>query len=319
MLEANAVISIGMLYSSLKNCPAFDSGGLHSYVASRFKYYEIIVIANPAEFSPADEDKLLNSPNTRIVVLNNAAPDDILRKKIFELAIGDYVVLYDPCETPKEMIERVIDSNMDGYDFTGVIYGKSRLSLYAMLSRLFFLFVSKLSGFRLDGKLSYTGCYSRALIEVINTTEFGQNYLRLLLAAAGFKSTTIEGASRSARSLSQIFSRLGGSLDIIGSAPHRLLQLTSWLSLGACSGNFLYIGYVVVMWLFAPHIQPGWTTTSLTQSFFLGILFFALFVFSCIFSSQLGKKAQTRFSIARDDSRSEFISSFNTLNVTDKQ
>ena len=170
--------------------------------------------------------------------------------------------------------------------------------------------------------LSYTGCYSRALIEVINTTDLGQNYFRLLLAAAGFKSSAIEGASRSVRSFSQIFSRLGGSLDIIGSAPHRLLQLTSWLLLGACVGNFVYIGYVdnvVFIWLFASHIQPGWTTTSLTQSVFLGILFFAVFVFSCIFSSQLGKKAQTRFSVARDVSRSEFISSFSTLNVTDKQ
>lgn len=319
MLDANSVVSIGTLYSSLKNCLGFDFDGLYSYVSSRFKYYEIIVIANPSDISADDEDSLLNSPNTRIVVLNNAAPDDILRKKIFELAIGDYVVLYDPCETPKEMIERVIDSNIDGYDFTGVVYRKSHLSLYAMLSQLFFLFVSNLSGFTMNGNLSYTGCYSRALIEVINTTDLGQNYLRLLLAAAGFKSTTIEGASRSVRSLPQIFSRLSGSLDIIGSAPHRLLQLTSWLSLGACVGNFVYIGYVVFIWIFASHIQPGWTTTSLTQSVFLGILFFAVFVFSCIFSSQLGKKAQTRFSIARDVSRSEFISSFGTLNVTDKQ
>jgi hypothetical protein len=188
-----------------------------------------------------------------------------------------------------------------------------------MLSGFFFLLVSKISGFRLNGNLSYTGCYSRMLIEVINTTEFGQNYLRLLLAAAGYKSTTIVGASRSSRSLSQILSRLSGSLDIIGSAPHRLLQLTSWLSLGACIGSFVYIAYVGFIWLFASHPQPGWTTTSLTQSFFFGVLFFAVFVFSCIFSSQLSKEAQTRFSIARDVSRSEFISSFSTLNVTDKQ
>lgn len=318
-MDANSVISIGILYSSLKNYPSFDFDGLHLYVSSRFNYYEIIVIANPSDFSPDDEAALLNSPNTRLVVLNNTAPDDILRKKLFELAIGDYIVLYDPCETQKEILELVINSNISGYDFTGVVYGKNRLSLYSVLSRLFFFIVSKLSGFRLDGNLSYTGCYSRALIEAINTTELGQNYLRLLLAAAGFKSLKIEGASRSARSLSQIFSRLGGILDIIGSAPHRLLQLTSWLSLGACVGNFVYIAYVVVIWLFASHIQPGWTTTSLTQSFFLGILFFTVFVFSCVFSTQLSKKAQTRFSIARDVSRSECISSSSTLNVTDNQ
>lgn len=319
MQNINTVISIGIVHSSLRSCSNFDFAGLHSYISSRFKYYEIIIIANPSELSSPDEDRLLGSPNTRILIINDAASDDILRKKIFESAIGDYVVLYDPNEAEKEVLEEVIESNMDGYDFTGVLYSDETLSIYSFLNRIFFFFVSKLSGFRLNNSLSYTGCYSRALIEVINNTDFGQNYLRLLWAATGFKNNTIIGAVRSTRSLFQLLSRLSVGLNIIGSAPHRLLQLASWLSLGACLGNFCYLGYAVLIWLFASNVQPGWTTTSLTQSIFLSILFFVLFVFSCIFSSRLDKKTHSRFSIARDVTSSEVISSSNLLNVTDKQ
>lgn len=319
MQDINTVISIGIVHSSSKNYSNFDFTGLHSYIASRFKYYEIIIIANPSELSPVDENRLLGSPNTRMLVINDVAPDDILRKKIFESAIGDYVVLYDPSEAKKEVIEEAIESNMNGYDFTGVLYKDDILSVYAILNRIFFFFASKLSGFRLNNNLSYTGCYSRALIEVINNADFGQNYLRLLWAATGFRSNTIVGAVRSTSSLLHLLSRLSTGLNIIGSEPHRLLQLTSWLSLGACLGNFFYLGYVLVIWFFAPNVQPGWTTTSLTQSIFLSILFFALFVFSSIFSSQLDKKTHSRFSIVRDVSSSEMISSSNILNVTDKQ
>lgn len=316
-MNTSSVISVGILLSSIKDISSFFQ--LHEYIHASFKYYEVIVIGNPSEGNQEKETAILSRVNTRFVVLNDDAPEDLLRKKIFELAIGDFVVLFDPVESDIELIEKLVATSLDGADFTCVEYTDKSTSFYARTSKLFFAFISKISGLKLNSNLSYTGCYSRALVNTINNTETGQGYFRLLLASAGFSGKTIPAATRKNRSVFYVFHRLGNSLDIIGSAPYRLLQLTAWSSLASCFGSLLYILYVLFVWLFMSSIQPGWTTTALTQGVLFGTLFFAIFVFSCIFSSQIGKNSQHRFTVARDVSRSEFISSFNDLNVTSKQ
>lgn len=316
-MNINSVVSIGILFSSLKDEVAFAH--IHSYVHSQFKYYEIIIIANPSDSFPGSEEAILSQANTRLVVLNDNAPDDILRKKIFELAIGDFVVLYDPNEAETELIGKTIQSCLDGHDFTSVEYKSTEISIYAKVSTLLFWCISKLCGLTINSRLSNTGCYSRNLVTVLNASETGQNYFRFLLATAGFSGVILKEATRENRSFLYILKRVGKCLDIIGSAPYRLLMITSWLSLAACLGNILYLFYVLSVWFFMPHVQPGWTTTSLTQSVLWAVIFFALFVYSCIFSAQIGKTAQNRFVVASDVSRSEFITSLNELNVTDKQ
>lgn len=316
-INNNAVISVVVLYSSLEDVDYLLE--LQRFLAHSFAYYEIVVVANPFPDHQSYEKYLCAVPNSNFLILSDNAPDDVLRQKAFEQAIGDYIVLFDPREAHLSCIPSLVASTAKGYDFTGLSYADEGFSLYTLLSRLFFLGISKLSGYCLNDRLSYTGCYSRALINAINDRGIGHSYLRLLLATVGFKSTTLPGADRKQRNLAYILRRLGGCLELIGSVPHRLLLLTAWLSLVACLANFLYIGYALAVWLFSPHVQPGWTTGALSQSTLFGLLFFSVFVFSCIFSAQLAKGRQDRFSIAKNISRSDFISSFKELNVTDKQ
>lgn len=313
----NIVVSVVILYSNLPDVDYIFK--LQKYLAEVFDYYEIVLVFNPFDNNEAFERCVCSVQNLNFIILNDNAPDDVLRQHAFEQAIGDYVILFDPNEATLECIQPLVISTVNGYDFTGLSYGHEDFSLYVALSSLFILGVSKLSGYHLDNTLSYTGCYGRALVNAINERGLGHSYLRLLLASVGFKSTTLQGAERRQRSFSQILKRLAGSLNIIGSVPHRLLLVTAWLSLAACLSNILYLGYVLAVWLFVAHIQPGWTTGALTQSILFGLLFFSIFVFSCIFSAQISKERQDRYSIARNVSRSDFISSFKELNITDKQ
>lgn len=177
-MNTSSVISIGILLSSIKDVSSFFQ--LHEYVHASFKYYEIIVIGNPSEGNQEKETAILSRVNTRFVVLNDDAPEDLLRKKLFELAIGDFVVLFDPVESDIELIEKLVATSLDGADFTCVEYTDKSTSFYARTSKLFFAFISKISGLKLNSNLSYTGCYSRALVNTINNTETGQGYFRLL-------------------------------------------------------------------------------------------------------------------------------------------
>ena len=312
--KENMMVSVIVLVSSVGDMLLIKK--LNHYMELHFNFYEIIIISNPSD--NVDEDKILGK-NIRVIVLNDNANDDILRKKAIEQAIGDFVVLYDPQEADFCCIERLVESNIGGYEFTGLSYSKNDNSLYGILTKIFFFTVSKLSGYGLDENMSYTGCFGRTLVNVINEKKADQSYLKLMLASIGFKNTTIEGAERKKRSMAYVLNRFGGCLDIIGSVPHRLLLLTAWLSLAACTGSVAYILYVVGVWFWASHVQPGWTTTALVQGALFGILFFSIFVFSCIFSAQFRKKGQDRFAVARDVSQSDFMSSFTDLNITDKQ
>lgn len=315
-MDSGVVVSVGVLFSSFRDDD--DLVNIVEYMKSHFKYYEIIVAANPSEIQSCIEDKVLAHASTRLIVLNDDAPDDILKKNILKLAIGDAVVLLDPQEIGCDVIETLVQTCLDGNDFVGVEYSKVNSS-YTLFKRSFFFVISKISGYSINSNASNTGCYGRSLVNAINTLDGAQGDLKLSLATVGFKEKMITGAEQEPRSLSHILHRLGNSLDFIGAASHRLLMAVAWLSFGACLGNFIYLCYVIGVWLFAPSVQRGWTTLSLTQSLFFMILFFALFVFSCIFAQQVRTKSQKRYSVARDVSKNEFITTFNSLNVTDNQ
>ena len=313
---SNTVVSVALLYAGTKEALPLEA--VSSVLSAHFPYYELLVIANPVEEVTTLERTLLGFPNTRCIVLNNMASETVLREKAFEQCIGDQLVLFDPQEADPACIPVLLEANIKGNEFTGLTYCGTKNTLYGLASWCFSAFLRKLTGYSLNSALSATGCYSRTLLNTINAGSMGKSYLKLLLASVGFRNGTIAGAYRRRHGMGRLWRRLGESLDIIGSVPHRLLLLTAWLSLGCCLGNALYILYIIMVQFFVSFVQPGWTTASFTSSIFFGVLFFALFVFSCILANHLNHTNHTHFTIMRDISRSDCISSFNELNITDK-
>lgn len=126
MLNTGTVISVGLLATTVEDAGYIRT--LHAWLAERYRYYEIIVMTNPSDHLMSEEDNLLSLPDIRLAVLNDNAPPKVLRKKIFELAIGDVVVILDPTESDCCVIERLVDVIIDGHDFAGNEYAEETMS-----------------------------------------------------------------------------------------------------------------------------------------------------------------------------------------------
>lgn len=284
-----------------------------------FEYYELLVMLNPGQKVESFEREFMAYPNTRSIVMNAPAPEDVLRKKAFEIAIGDQVIFWNFAEATPEYLPILVQSNLAGNDFSGLVFPDKDRSLYGIGARMFASFVNKLTGYSLNSRLSSVGCYSRTLVNAINARESDVGYMKLLLASAGFKHAYVDGASTVKRNFRDVARRLSGSLEIIGGVPHRLLSTAAWASLAGCLACFVFLLYAMCVWLFVPTVQRGWTTTALILSLFFAIVYAAIFIFSCIFLNRLKLESRERFSIARESSRHDFIKTFSELNVTDKQ
>ena len=311
------VVSVVLLLEKMPKSLSLKN--LSQALADSFEYYELVVVLNPWDGIETIIEQIMTFPNTRCIVMNADAPEDVLRKKAFESVIGDQIVFWNAAEAPASVISDLIQSNIDGHDFTGIEYNKQTMSFYSLCSSVFTCVLNRITAYSINGRLSSVGCYSRTLVNAINAHGPETGYMRLTLASMGFRHVYLKGATPTPRSLKHTIKRISGSLEIIGSVPHKLLLATAWASLGSVAACVFYFLYTCCIWLFAPAVQPGWITTSIILSIFFAILFFAVFVFSCIFLTRMKIEMQDRFTIARESSRSDFLENFSTLNITDKE
>jgi hypothetical protein len=312
----SVVISVVPLCRQLP--PKTDLEPLAALLVDNFPYYELVFILHPGDETERFGKEILAMPNTRCIILNDFAPESVVREKAFAYAIGDQVVLWNMEEADPDVIPHLVRSNLEGNDLTCLLFKKTDSSLYGRCSQLFTAVLNKITGYSVNNKISNVACYSRTLVNSINSRDMGLGYLKIVLASIGFKQKYIEGAARiPKRSFAQLCRRITDSLEIIGSVPHRLLKATALGAFFGFLGCFFYMLYVCCVWILLPGIQPGWTTTSLVSSALFSVVFFAVFVFSCIFLNRLSADARDKFCIARESSSNEFIRSFDQLNITD--
>ncbi|MDR2173610.1 MAG: hypothetical protein LBE32_05335 [Burkholderiales bacterium] len=312
---SSVVLSVILLCENESN--AISLQALSEKLEATFPYYELVVVFNPMPAIEALEKELLQYPNTRSIVLNNHAPESVLRERALETCIGDQLLFWDS-GADTDFIPRLVESNMGGNEFTGLEYTLTDTSLYGKLVRIFYFLLGILAGYSLNPRLSPIGCYSRSLVNAVNAGNFDISYLRLFLASVGFRFTFLQGGAPPRRPFWQAILRLTESFEIIGSVPVRLLQLTAAITLVACAACCIYILYVLVVMIFFTDVQKGWGSLSLALTACFSIFFFAFFVFSCIFLNRFSRERREKFVIARESHRTDFIQQFSQINVTDE-
>lgn len=250
-LFENVFVSVGITFEyRLDGCLLRSLG---KFCANQFVFYEIIAAVNPSLIDAEVEQEILTIPNMRVVILNDTASEAILREKILEQAIGDFIMLFEPYEADFSVIPTLLALNIKGNDFTSLLYD-DKFSTYSHFSNFYHKIIGKLTGYLIDSHISGTCCFSRSLVTAIINQKIGQNNLRLLIASMGFRHAYVNGAKRQPNSLHEILKKLNASLDILGSVPQKLLQFTSWLLLSCCIGNVLYATYAAGVWIFNPKV-----------------------------------------------------------------
>lgn len=268
---------------------------LSNDLMARYSNYEIIFIDNNLETEHIlPIISLLDQlPCMRVVRLSRAYTYDTALMAGIEAAIGDYVVLTDPCLDPIDDIHEVVSLNKK-YD---IVQGVADISERKMLDssrwrKLFYWYNRKYLGIDVPVQATYFTSLSRRALRAVAATSQQEVHIRQILKTVGYSYVeytykTKEDPTRT----TSLRTGVAEALSIVGSHSTHPLRVMSVVGTLASALNLIYAVYVVIVAIFEKNVAAGWTTMSLQ----LSAMFFILFLFMAILSEYIGKiLAETR-------------------------
>lgn len=275
--------------------PAKYCRALSSALMDRYTNYEIIFIDNnlDTEHILPIINLLDRLPCMRIVRLSRAYTYDTALMAGIEAAIGDYVVLTDPCLDPIDDIHEVVNLNKK-YD---IVQGVADISERKMLDssrwrKLFYWYNRKYLDIDVPVQATYFTSLSRRALRAITATSQHEVHIRQILKTVGYSYVeytykTKEDPTRT----TGLRTGIAEALSIVGSHSTHPLRVMSVVGILASAVNLIYAMYVVIVAIFKKDVAAGWTTMSLQ----LSAMFFIMFLFMAILSEYIGKiLAETR-------------------------
>ncbi|MEX1025330.1 MAG: glycosyltransferase [Planctomycetota bacterium] len=238
-----------------------------------------------------------------------------------DVVIGDVIVVLevesDPPARVPDMVTAALDRN-------GIVFGLRRHQapepwLYTQGRRIFLALVRRMLGIALPEKASLFMAFTRQTLNAVIRIKDKSRALRVFGLLVGFPHATLEyepivrRATPRKKSLAEGCER---AVDLIVTNSSRPLRYAAYLGLAASALNVAYIGYVVVVNLFKPDVEEGWTTLSLQNA---GMFLF-LFVILTVLAEYVGRLlAETRdrplYFVAEERSSSVMIPDEERRNV----
>ncbi|WP_312044325.1 glycosyl transferase family 2 [Erwinia sp.] len=259
---------------------------LHILLNKHYTDYEIIIIAPGASSTNAQQEANLLRvvPGIRIIHLSTRVDIDVALAAGLENAIGDFVVLWNPCSDPVDIIPSIVTQCRQGHDVVVGITDNAKSLSYRLLRKLI---SGALRAIEYDLPNNSTGlrCLSRRAVNAV--TRIGrfhhQFYLRIQKtgypAGAFPYKPLVEGEGvgmlKSIRRLLRL---------MIFNSPRPL----RWMSVVGFCGSLaasLFAGYSVLVHLINGHVVEGWTTIVL----FMSLLFTLQFIMMAFFGEYLGR------------------------------
>ncbi len=207
-----------------------------------------------------------------------------------EAVIGDFTVVMLPDSDPPQLIPEIIERARGGH---GVVFGvrKDRagepvvmrlgVGLFYWVGRTFF----KLT---IPGNATHFRALSRQAVNAVTQIKEKYRYFRLMSTDIGYigESFVYEPLKRyGRRRAGGLAEALERAIGIIVSNSTHPLRWVSWLGLVAGGMNALYVGYVVLTYLFKNEVAEGWTTLSLQ----IACMFFLVFAILAVLSEYVGR------------------------------
>ncbi|HID5230882.1 TPA: glycosyl transferase family 2 [Citrobacter freundii] len=254
-----------------------------------FTDYEILIVSKgPYSNLPKNSvlDNILDSVSSiRYLQLSGLTHDDVAWAAGLENAIGDFVVMYDHCNDPVEVILQSIDECKRGYD---VVVGVSNQPLPCgyRLIRNTASSILKAIDYHLPSNSTTLRCLSRRAVNAVTATGRFHHQFYLRIQKTGYPSSNLtykpinEGAVK--RSIMDGFRNLVRLMVFNSSKPLRWMSVVG--TVGSLSA-FLFAIYSVLINFINGHVVEGWTTTIL----FMSVLFMLQFIMLAFFGEYLGR------------------------------
>ena len=204
-------------------------------------------------------------------------------------AIGDFVVVMLPDSDPPELIPELIEQCRMGKDILIGVRQNRRGEPFWMRAgvNLFYWCCKRLFKIPLTKNATQFRVLSRQVVNPLIQVQDKYRYLRLIGLYLGYKSQTFvyEPIRRYRRVRTRsLIESINLALQIVFMNSVHPLRLASYLSLLASAFNLIYIGYVILVYLFKDKVAEGWVTLSIQNA----VMFFFISIILAILCEYVG-------------------------------
>lgn len=267
---------------------------VHGELDRNFSDYETVIIGQGggAPYTPADEAVLLKIPSLRYIQLSSVVQPDVAWAAALENAIGDFVVMFDPCSDPVPAISGTVALCRSGFD---VVVGAAAQehTLPYRLARAMAERILLLVDYALPKNATGLRCLSRRAVNSVTHTGRFYHQLSMRIQHTGYPQAVYAyellpaGKRTAGASLSGGVRRLLRLLVFNSSKP---LRWMSALGLFGSLSAFVFAAYSILVHFILHNVVEGWTTTI----FFMSALFMMQFIMLAFFGEYLGRLLDDR-------------------------
>jgi dolichol-phosphate mannosyltransferase len=226
----------------------------------------------------------------RLIRLSRRFGQEIAISAGLDTVIGDFVVVMLPDSDPPGLIPRMVEQSRGG---SGIVFGirasrEGEPWLLRAGTSLFYDLCNRVLDLGLPRNSTHFRVLSRQAVNAVIQIKDRFRYLRTLSAYVGYdnQSFVYETISRRARrQRKSLWEAVNLAISIIVANSVQPLRLVSWLGVLISGMNLLYIGYIILIYLFKPNVAEGWTTESLQSA----TMFFFLFLILAAICEYLGR------------------------------
>lgn len=276
-----------------------DQGSVAAFVSEllpilcqHYTNYELLLVDDGSEDGTVDEvQKLLTQEQClRLIRLSRRFGLEVAITAGLESAIGDFVVVMLPETDPPALIPEMVARCRNGLGIVNGVSSEPRRRSFCgnLLASLFHWYLRRFLGIDLVPNSKHFRVLSRQAINAATQIKGQYRQLRLLASTIGFKKYNFvyQPIHRTGRQeITSLWTEIGEGIDLLVLNSIHPLRFVSILGLLGGTLNLLYLGYVVLIFLFKSDVMPGWTTLSLQH----GIMFFLIFVILSVVCEYIGR------------------------------
>lgn len=256
-----------------------------------YAYYELVLVNDGSEDDTSEKvDLLLRKYECiRLINLSRHFGTEVAISSGLDSVIGDFIVVMLPSSDPPQLVPKLIQQCRNGKD---ILIGvrKNRFGEPWWMragANLFYWGCKHIFNIPLTKNATQFRVLSRQVVNALTQVQDKYRYLRLLSAYIGYKNQVFiyEPMRRYRRNRTKsIIESVNLGLQIIFMNSVHPLRLASYLSLLTSVFNVIYIGYVVLVYLFKEEVAEGWVTLSVQNA----VMFFFISIILAILSEYVG-------------------------------
>lgn len=261
---------------------------------SRYSDYEVVVISQGTAkaYTLQDEAVLKNIPSLRYIQLTSRVQMDVAWAAALENSIGDFVVMFNPTDSPVQVITETVAICKSGFDVVVGVATQPRTLAYKvfrpMADRLL-----ELVDYSLPRDATGLRCLSRRAVNSVTCTGRFHHQLSMRIQKTGYPQTSYHYSLLPTELPAIPYSLLSGVRDLLRLIVFNSSRPLRWMSSLGLFGSFsafIFGLYSLIVHLVKGHVVEGWTTTIL----FMSALFMMQFVMMAFFGEYLGRLLDER-------------------------